>query len=952
MPRQFQVHLLWLVGIACWIAPLRSQPLRVGVETDLAPIAFLDERGIPTGFAVELIKAISKEMNFEVEFIVRPRAAMFEDFNVGRIDALSNVVYTKEREAYMAFAVSHLELRSTIFVRKGDRSITAPEHLRNVRIAGIPNTRGQEYLNERRLAPNFVPAATQRDALHAVADGNADATIGTRLIGLKIISEDKLNNVEDSDVQLPELTYRFHVVLHAGDAARLRLINEGLANLRENGTYARLYEKWIGPLEPHRLTYKDMQPYVVPALLLALAGLAALLWQRRIFKQLAGQTEALRKSEERMTLVLEGSEDGFWDWDMKAGTIARSERWASMLGYTLKEVEETIDGGKKLLHPDDLALYEGTQLQIEKKHLSRYAVEYRMKSKSGEWRWILDRGKVVDRAVDGTPLRMAGTHTDITDRKRTEAALRESERLLKRSAQLLEQTQSAAHIGGWELDLRSNRLYWTEETYRIHEVEAKSFEPTVERFWNFFTAESRPTLIAAWEEARRRGTPFDLELEIETAEKHRIQVQIGGQAEMEGDRLVKIYGSIRDITENKNAAAEREKLQRKMLEAQKLESLGVLAGGIAHDFNNLLTVILANASLGRLGPSDARESEERFGHIEEAARRAGDMCRQMLAYAGKGNFVVEKVNLSALVQDTARLLAISISKKARLELTMAPGLPTVEGDASQLRQVVMNLLINAAEALGDTNGEIRLTTRRGRPDRLLDGVAYSFDLPAGECVCLEVSDTGCGMNPATLARIFDPFFTTKFAGRGLGLAAVLGIVRTHHGALSVKSEIGRGTTFTLFLPPASAAAIAVAPAVNGSSNGHAAPDPLPGGAVRSILIADDEPAVLKTTSTVLRRCGFDTVLARDGNEAVQLFRDRGRDFAMVLLDLTMPGLDGAEVLQAIRSMNPDTRVLLMTGYSEQDVFDKIQGQKDVAVLRKPFTQDVLISRVNDVINRV
>jgi len=266
--------------------------------------------------------------------------------------------------------------------------------------------------------------------------------------------------------------------------------------------------------------------------------------------------------------------------------------------------------------------------------------------------------------------------------------------------------------------------------------------------------------------AFRAGTPFDLELDLVTRKQRPIRVHLRGRAELEGSRVIKLYGALQDITDQKIAAEDREKLQLKMLDAQKLESLGVLAGGIAHDFNNLLTVILANASFARLAPDQAGSIEERLTHIETAAQRAADLCRQMLAYAGQDNFMIERVDLSTLVHDTARLLLVSIGKKASLELELAPNLPPVNADPSQLRQVVMNLVINGSEALGDAPGEIRLSTSCHRPESVAGGVMHSFDLPAGECLCLEVSDTGNGMSSTTLARIFDPFFTTKFPGPG------------------------------------------------------------------------------------------------------------------------------------------------------------------------------------------
>jgi two-component system, cell cycle sensor histidine kinase and response regulator CckA len=256
----------------------------------------------------------------------------------------------------------------------------------------------------------------------------------------------------------------------------------------------------------------------------------------------------------------------------------------------------------------------------------------------------------------------------------------------------------------------------------------------------------------------------------------------------------------------------------------------------------------------------------------------------------------------------------------------------------------MNLVINASEALADSPGLIRIKTSVGRPEPTPGGVMHSFDLPTGECVCLEVSDTGPGMSAATLARIFDPFFTTKFAGRGLGLAAVLGIVRAHRGAMTVDSTPGFGSTFRLYLLAATRDA-----AVTNSS--RAPFDRTPHQATGTILIADDEPIVLETTDLLLRRSGYQTVLATDGNEAVERFRATPTAFAAVLLDLTMPHLDGAEVLRAIRAINPKARALVMSGFSEQDVFNRLRGLGQVSVVRKPFTLQTLLTQISEVVAR-
>jgi PAS domain S-box-containing protein len=682
----------------------------------------------------------------------------------------------------------------------------------------------------------------------------------------------------------------------------------------------------------------DLAPVLVPAGIVLLGVAIALIWQRGLLKKMRAQAERLRLSEERLRHVLEGSRDGFWDWDIRTNQIERSERWASMLGYALSEIAPTLEAAAALVHPDDLPGHSLWKNRLLSGEASRYDLEYRMKTKTGEWRWILDRGQVVARDAAGQALRIAGTHTDITERKHTEAALVESQALLKRSAQLLDQAQTAAHIGGWETDLRTSQVYWTAETYRIHEISPAEFTPTRDSIYQYYTPDSRKILLSAVEKAIHDGTPYALELELTTAKGRRIMVHTTGVPERENARVVKLYGSFRDITAERASEQEREKLRLKMLEAQKLESLGVMAGGIAHDFNNLLTAILANASFVR-GMGSVHD--ERMVQIETAAKRAADLCRQMLSFAGKGSFIIEPVDLGALVNDTLSLIRTSISKKARLELDLAHDLPLIEGDVSQLRQLLINLVINASESLGANPGEIRLSAGVRPPELRTTGASHSFDLPAGDCVCLSITDTGQGMNAATLARIFDPFFTTKFAGRGLGLAAVLGIVRAHKGALTVDSTPGAGSTFRLYLP------IALTP--RETASGRSNPPIPPRVATGTVLIADDEPVVREAADLMMRHHGYKTVLAADGHEAVRSFQANPNGFYAVLLDLTMPGLDGAEVLRVIRAQNPRVPVLMMSGFSEKDVFDRLRGFNDVGILRKPFTHAVLLRRIADVV---
>jgi two-component system cell cycle sensor histidine kinase/response regulator CckA len=397
-----------------------------------------------------------------------------------------------------------------------------------------------------------------------------------------------------------------------------------------------------------------------------------------------------------------------------------------------------------------------------------------------------------------------------------------------------------------------------------------------------------------------------------------------------------------EITAQKNSEAGRLALERKLLDSQKLESLGLLAGGIAHDFNNLLTVVLGSASLARLElPPGATGAETSLRQIEIAGQRAAELCAQMLAYAGKGRFIIEPVDLSLLADGLRSLLKISVGQRATLTFDLPSQLPAVMADATQLRQILMNLVINAAEAIGDRGGHIAIAT--GVADinaaTLARAVGGAGRKP-GAYVFVEVRDTGPGMTPDVLAKIFDPFFTTKFTGRGLGLAAVLGIVRGHEGALHVESTPGQGTTFRLLLPSIPAAPAPPARVTTANPWQRAA----------SVLVVDDDDSVRTVATAMLRSFGFTTQAAEDGYAGLAAFRAEPAGFDLIVLDLLMPGLTGEQTLVELRRLRPGVRVLIISGFNEGDLLTRHAGGGPLAYLHKPFTRASLEGAVRDLLD--
>ena len=402
---------------------------------------------------------------------------------------------------------------------------------------------------------------------------------------------------------------------------------------------------------------------------------------------------------------------------------------------------------------------------------------------------------------------------------------------------------------------------------------------------------------------------------------------------------------VRDVSEERRAEEAHRETEEAFRQAQKLESIGVLAGGIAHDFNNLLTGIMGNAGLARRAV--LRGQQERAADLLQdvlkASERAADLTRQLLAYAGKGQFVIQEVDLCKLVTEVSTLIRASISKQITLVMDIPDECPPIEGDRTQLQQLLMNLVINGGEAIGDGAGTLRLRIRTEHfTERRHRIRTEGFPIVSGDYVRVDVTDTGAGMDKETRDRIFEPFFTTKFMGRGLGLSAALGIVRGHHGAIGVTSEPDKGTTFTILLPVLrspkrlhpSAPEIDLERDIQG---------------VGTVLVADDDPVVRSLAASVLREAGYTVVLAEDGVHALERLRELSRKVTLILLDLTMPRLAGAEAARELRRIQPDIPIVAMSGCGDIEVMERFSGAHIDDFLPKPFLPDQLAAKVRDVL---
>jgi PAS domain S-box-containing protein len=509
---------------------------------------------------------------------------------------------------------------------------------------------------------------------------------------------------------------------------------------------------------------------------------------------------------------------------------------------------------------------------------------------------------------------------DITERKQADEAVRASEEKFSQIFKLSPDAITLTRMeDGLYLDVNNTFLEILGRSYE--EVVGHSSLPGDLDIW--CDPKDRERMVQALKE---NGEITGLEAKFRGKNGQNISGLLSARI-MEINHETCILMITRDITERLKLQEQQQNLELQMLQVQKLESLGVLAGGIAHDFNNILMAVIGNCDLAQRRLKATSPAMENLRQIKLATNKAADLSNQMLAYSGKGKFVVEPLDLSLIIEEMEQILTVSSSKKATLRYDLSPDLPSVEADATQIRQIVMNLVINASDAIGNNTGVIAISTGSMECTRdYLQSTWLDENLEEGYYVFIEVADTGSGMSEETLNRIFEPFYSTKFTGRGLGMAAVLGIVRGHKGAIKIYTELGKGSTLKVLIPASTVPATKVK-VINEST-------PLKEQGLA--LLIDDEETVLNIGKEMLAEFGFDVVTAKDGAEGLKIFEQQHSQIRFVLMDLTMPNMDGEEAFREFRKIDPKVKVIICSGYNEQEVSQKFVGKGLAGFLKKPY----------------
>ena len=633
--------------------------------------------------------------------------------------------------------------------------------------------------------------------------------------------------------------------------------------------------------------------------------------------------EIQRESEQTYRTLADSGHTLVWTSGTDTHCNYFNRVWLEFTGRTLEQ--ETGNGWQAGVHPDDaercIKIYSAAFNMRQD-----FSMEYRLRRHDGEYRWIVDDG-IVRYNSNGDFIGYIGHCYDITERKRAEEALRVSEYQYRHLIETLpDGVYKSSHSGKFiEINPAMVKILGYDTKDELMNIDIKK-----QLYFNEGDRES----VTLDEDLNERSV-------YRLRKKDGTEVWVEDQGRLvvdEENNILYHEGVLRDITERKNS-------EQALRQAQKLESIGTLAGGIAHDFNNLMNAVLGQSGLALHKLPKESPAAEHIEKAMKASERVADLTKQLLAYSGRGKFFINEIDLNTLVKENVQILEVSIPKTTSLMLELDNLSPHIMGDVSQVQQVIMNLIINAGEAMGLNPGTIHLRTSR---IEIADNSAvysrYTVSLLApGSYALLQVRDTGSGINQETLSRIFDPFFTTKFTGRGLGLAAVLGIIKGHKGGLRIVSEEGNGTLFEIVFPLVVPSGRTSAPEKKALS--------VMNGVGKTILVIDDESTVIELLNDLFKGLNFNVIGAVEPLEGIEIYRRKHESIAMVVLDYSMPHMDGKTAFEELLKIDNSVKVILCSGYSEEETLSNFGKARPSGFFQKPYSTDALARRVAEILSK-
>ncbi len=924
-----------------------SQTVKV-VLSNNPPLSFTDEQGEPAGIYVDVINYIAEQEDWAIDFVPCKWQECQDKVKTGEIDLLMSVALTEKRSEIFSFTKESVFNNWAIIYRKPLSQIESIGDLEDERVAvGKGNIHTSAFISlieQFGIDATVIEVGDYQDVVKAIDKGEASAGVLNRVNGIKFESE---FDVEKTSIIFNPVNLYFATPKGKHSALRA-VIDKHVKRLRTDNrsVYYKSLNRWLSGIqstvtfEPDSLVDErpvyfagnsSAQPfeslengYPVGMNIDVLRELSRVMERRfeiRLMEWSQAQDQVLNNHADALTLLTPSKRRReLYDFsdtvlNLEFTLFKRSKDFSIQSLKDMKgKVIGTHEGGysKQVLESNRNVKLEYIESDLEGFNLLKEGKIDAVATMKWTGAYMIQQNNIDGITILEKPF--ASKESSIVVKKGNEKLL---DAINLGISKLKQEGTIDKVIANWS---EKEVVFITVERIRFYEMLISIFVLVViiagSLFWTFTLRKQVTKKTSQLKDAHDS-------LEIKVVER---------TEELSAELEARI-----------KAEEERRKLEVQLQHSQKMESLGVLAGGIAHDFNNLLMGIMGNVGMAQMKMSPESPGYVHIERIETAAERAAELTNQMLAYSGRGKFVVKIINLSSVLEEMSHLLQVSVSKNIVIKYELDKDLPAIEVDPSQFHQILMNLLTNASDSFDGKSGNVVVSTGVKVCDKAcLSDFQFGDELPEGKYVYLEVSDTGSGMDEEVIASIFDPFFSTKEGGRGLGLSAVIGIVKGHNGAIKVISEPGCGTTFKLLFPASEKTAeeIVEEKLVHVDYRGEG-----------TILVVDDEEGVREIATAILAEFGFEVLLASDGEEALELFKERADEISLVLLDLSMPGMGGIETFRHLKQHWEDVKVILSSGYTEEDAVSAFTGKGLADFIHKPYRPEELISKVRKVLEK-
>ncbi|MDD5303105.1 MAG: transporter substrate-binding domain-containing protein [Elusimicrobia bacterium] len=928
-----------ILAAAAWAAPAlpgvreagERRRIIIGTEMAYPPYSFLDDAGRPAGYNVDMARAVAEAAGLDIELRIGPWDEIRKALADGKIQAIVGMFQSPQRAAKFDFTPPFTEVEHAIFVRSDARGPGSKEGLRGKAIIAMRGDIMHDYALDEGFSPNLTLTETLPEALRLLSSGKSDCVLAAKLPGLYWSRTLNLANIRAVGPPLRVLPYGFAV--GKGNRALLARLSEGLVTVQTTGRHAEITAQWIDPLVPPGIPLRRVLFYaalVLAPLLLSLA--LALLWSRTLASQVAARTAELRSRNMLLSAMEEVSIDGILVVDERGAILSFNKRFIELWGIPSGVAETGVD--------ENPLQFVAQQNKDPEAFYSRVKYLYAHKDEKSRDELQLKDGRAFDRfsspmfGPDGGYLGRVWFFRDITERKRAEEALRESEERFKRLF-------FEAPLGIALIESLTGHIEEVNPMFAKIAGRTKGEMASID--WMSITHPDdvqedldKMALLNAGKISR-----FSMEKRFLHPDGAAVWVNMTiARVEVEDKAHPHHLCMIEDITARKQAEDERQKLQSQLAQSQKIDSVGRLAGGVAHDFNNLLTAIKGYGEFVRdaLPSEDPRRAD--VVEILSAADRAASLTRQLLAFSRRQILSPQVVDINKIVGDMTNMLGRLIGEDVKLAAQLASAPCLVQVDPGQAEQVIMNLTINARDAM-PKGGTITVATEIVRLDEGF--FAAHPDLRRGPLVCLSVRDTGCGMTDDVKSRIFEPFFTTKGKGEGtgLGLSTVFGIIKQSGAEIEVESAPGRGTTFRIYFPQ-------IEPAAQ-DKKANAGED-RPARGHETVLVVEDEGAILRLMERALIATGYTVLTAADGREALKVLERHAKPVDLLVTDVVMPGMSGRELAQEIARRNMARRTLFISGYTDDAIVRHGVLEPGLAFLYKPFSPAALLRKLREVLD--